>query len=42
MAEGLWDVAISHTIAYNHGIIIGLSSAETLKNEEGSLLSMTH
>ena len=31
------DVAISHTIAYNHGIIIGLSSAETLKNEVGSL-----
>ncbi len=31
------DVAISHTIAYNHGIIVGLSSAETLKNEVGSL-----
>lgn len=31
------DVAISHTIAYNHGIIIGLGSAEALKNEVGSL-----
>ncbi len=33
------DSAISHTIAYNHGIVIGLGMAETLKNEVGSLFT---
>lgn len=33
------DSAISHTIAYNHGMIIGLGTAETLKNEVGSLFT---
>ncbi len=31
------DSAISQTIAYDHGIIIGLNSAEKLKNEVASL-----
>lgn len=31
------DVAIANTIAYNHGIVIGLSSCEKLKEEVGSL-----
>ena len=31
------DVAIANTIAYNHGIIIGLSTSERLKIEVGSL-----
>ncbi len=33
------DSAIAHTIAYNHGIVIGLGTAETLKNEVGSLFT---
>ncbi len=33
------DSAISHTIAYNHGIVIGLGMAEALKNEVGSLFT---
>lgn len=31
------DVAIANTIAYNHGIIVGVSSCEKLKKEVGSL-----
>ena len=31
------DVAIANTIAYNHGIVVGIGTAEKLKMEVGSL-----
>lgn len=33
------DSAISHSIAYNQGLVIGLGTAETLKTEVGSLFT---
>lgn len=33
------DSGISHAVAYNQGLVIGLAAAETLKNEVGSLFT---